>query len=124
MSRTVLVVDDAAFVRRLIRKILVSEGYLVHEAVSGRDAVEKFQEIHPDLVTMDLNMPDMNGMDALREIRSKHPDAAVIVVSAVQSAATQSAAIEAGAAEYVVKPFQPNRMVEAVRRTLTPSGAV
>lgn len=122
MSRKVLVVDDAAFVRRLIRRILMSEGYLVHEAVSGRDAVEKFREIRPDLVTMDLNMPDMNGMDALTQIRARDPHANVIVVSAVQSMEAQSRAIAAGASEYVVKPFQPSRMVEAVRRALAPSG--
>ena len=74
MSRSVLVVDDAAFMRMMIRDILAKEGYVIHEAVNGRDAIEKYAEVRPDLVTMDITMPEMSGLDALRAIRDTGGD--------------------------------------------------
>lgn len=121
MSQTVLVVDDAAFVRRLIRRMLVAEGYEVHEAVNGRDAVDKYLTLRPDLVTLDMNMPGMGGLEALRAIREHDPDARVLVVSALQAQASVNLALEAGASDYVNKPFEPKRMLQAVRSCLQPA---
>lgn len=121
MSQTVLVVDDAAFVRRLIRNVLVSEGFDVHEAVNGRDAVEKYVELKPDLVTLDINMPEMGGIEALRAIRSHDPSARVLVVSAMQADSSVKQALDAGAADFLGKPFQPKRMIDAVRACLRPA---
>jgi two-component system chemotaxis response regulator CheY len=118
MSRTILVVDDAAFMRMLLREILVAEGYIVHEAVNGRDAVEKFAEVRPDLVTMDLTMPEMDGFTALTLIRETDPTARVIMVTAQSSAGAVSQTFDAGALDYISKPFQPAKLVETVRKCL------
>jgi two-component system chemotaxis response regulator CheY len=118
MSRSVLVVDDAAFMRMMIRDILAKEGYTIHEAVNGRDAVEKYEEIHPDIVTMDITMPEMNGLDALREIRRKDPEARVLMVSAMGQQKMIVEALEAGALDFLVKPFQPTKVLETVKKCL------
>ena len=115
MSGSVLVVDDAAFMRRLIRDILVPEGFLVHEAVNGRDAVRKYAETRPGLVTMDISMPVMDGLTALRGIRALDPDARVIMVTAHSSPDVKREALAAGAVGYVTKPFQPAELLAAVR---------
>ncbi|MDH4140781.1 MAG: response regulator, partial [Coriobacteriia bacterium] len=107
MSKTVLVVDDAAFMRMMIRDILAKEGYVIHEAVNGRDAIEKYDEIKPDLVTMDITMPEMDGIEALRMIREGDPGARVLMVSAMGQQRMIVEALEAGALDFLVKPFQP-----------------
>lgn len=118
MSKTVLVVDDAAFMRMMIRDILAKEGYVIHEAVNGRDAIKKYAEIRPDLVTMDITMPEMSGLDALREIRTKDPAARVLIVSAMGQQRMIVEALESGAMDFLVKPFQPTRVVETVKKCL------
>jgi two-component system, chemotaxis family, chemotaxis protein CheY len=118
MARTVLVVDDAAFMRMMIRDILTKEGYTIHEAVNGRDAVEKFDELHPDLVTMDITMPEMSGLDALRAIREHDPSARVLMVSAMGQQKMIVEALEAGAMDFLVKPFQPTKVLETVKKCL------
>ena len=118
MSKTILVVDDAAFMRMMIRDILAKEGYIIHEAVNGRDAVEKFEELHPDLVTMDITMPEMSGLDALREIRTHDSDARVLMVSAMGQQKMIVEALESGAMDFLVKPFQPTKVLETVKRCL------
>lgn len=118
MSKTVLVVDDAAFMRMMIRDILAKEGYVIHEAVNGRDAVEKYAEIHPDLVTMDITMPEMSGLDALREIRGTDPSARVLIVSAMGQQRMIVEALESGAMDFLVKPFQPTKVLETVKKCL------
>lgn len=118
MSSTVLVVDDAAFMRMMIRDILAKEGYVIHEAVNGRDAVDKYEEIHPDLVTLDITMPEMNGLDALRLIRDKDPQARVLMVSAMGQQKMIVEALEAGAMDFLVKPFQPTKVLETVKKCL------
>ena len=118
MSKTVLVVDDAAFMRMMIRDILSKEGYVIHEAVNGRDAVEKYAEVRPDLVTMDITMPEMSGIDALREIRGADPTARVLMVSAMGQQRMIVEALEAGAMDFLVKPFQPTKVLETVKKCL------
>ncbi|MDZ4064638.1 MAG: response regulator [Coriobacteriia bacterium] len=118
MSRTILVVDDAAFMRMMIRDILAKEGYVIHEAVNGRDAVEKYGEVRPDLVTMDITMPEMNGLEALREIRSGDSSARVLMVSAMGQQKMIAEALESGAMDFLVKPFQPTKVLETVKKCL------
>jgi len=118
MSKTVLVVDDAAFMRMMIRDILAKEGYVIHEAVNGRDAIEKYSEIHPDLVTMDITMPEMSGLDALRAIRTTDPSARVLIVSAMGQQRMIVEALESGAMDFLVKPFQPTKVLETVKKCL------
>lgn len=118
MSKTILVVDDAAFMRMMIRDILVKEGYVIHEAVNGRDAAEKYQELQPDLVTMDITMPEMDGIVALQLIREQDPSARVLMVSAMGQQKLIVQALEAGALDFVVKPFQPTKVLETVKKCL------
>jgi two-component system chemotaxis response regulator CheY len=118
MPEKILVVDDAAFMRMMIRDILVKQGYEIHEAVNGRDAVEKYQDLQPDLVTLDITMPEMNGLDALREIRSMDGDARVLMVSAMGQQKMIVEALEIGAMDFLVKPFQPTKVLETVTKCL------
>lgn len=118
MSKTILVVDDAAFMRMMIRDILAKEGYVIHEAVNGRDAIEKYGEIQPDLVTMDITMPEMDGIAALQEIRAADPDARVLMVSAMGQQKMIVEALEAGALDFLVKPFQPAKVLETVKKCI------
>jgi two-component system chemotaxis response regulator CheY len=118
MSRTILVVDDAAFMRMMIRDILAKEGYVIHEAVNGRDAVEKYSEVQPDLVTMDITMPEMDGIAALQAIRATHPDARVLMVSAMGQQKMIVEALESGALDFLVKPFQPAKVLETVKKCI------
>lgn len=121
MSNTILVVDDAAFMRMMIRDILAKEGYTIHEAVNGRDAVEKYGELQPDLVTMDITMPEMDGIEALRAIRAADASAKVLMVSAMGQQKMIVEALEAGALDFLVKPFQPTKVLETVRKCLQAS---
>lgn len=119
MSQTVLVCDDAIFMRTMIGDILSEAGYeIVGEAETGVQAVEKYAELRPDLVTMDIVMPDMGGIDAVREIVQQDPDARILMCSAMGQQALVVEAIQAGAKDFVVKPFQPSRVLEAVQRVL------
>lgn len=118
MASSILVVDDAAFMRMMIRDILARDGYVIHEAVNGRDAVEKYEEIKPDLVTMDITMPEMDGITALREIRSKDSGARVLMVSAMGQQKMIVEALEHGALDFLVKPFQPTKVLETVKKCL------
>ncbi|MDO8986832.1 MAG: response regulator [Coriobacteriia bacterium] len=118
MSKTVLVVDDAAFMRMMIRDILAKEGYVIHEAVNGRDAVDKYRELQPDLVTMDITMPEMSGLEALRAIRSVDSAARVLMVSAMGQQKMIVEALESGAMDFLVKPFQPTKVLETVKKCL------
>ncbi|MBX6394178.1 MAG: response regulator [Alicyclobacillaceae bacterium] len=119
MSRRILIVDDAAFMRMMIKEILTKHGYeVVGEAVNGVQAVEKYQELKPDLVTLDITMPEMDGIEALKRIRQIDPQAKVIMCSAMGQQAMVIDAIQAGAKDFIVKPFQADRVIEAVRKTL------
>lgn len=120
MAHTVLVCDDAIFMRTMIADILTQAGYqVVGEAESGVEAVQRYQELKPDLVTMDIVMPEMGGIDAVREIIKHDPDARILMCSAMGQQALVVEAIQAGAKDFVVKPFQPARVLEAVQRLLS-----
>jgi len=119
MGKTVLIVDDAAFMRMMIKDILTKNGYtILGEAQTGKEAVEMYQKFKPDLVTMDITMPEMNGIDAVRAIRKNDPVARIIMCSAMGQQAMVIDAIQAGARDFIVKPFQPNRVIEAVQKAL------
>ncbi|GLG00572.1 response regulator [Alicyclobacillus hesperidum subsp. aegles] len=115
----ILVVDDAAFMRMMIKDILTKNGFeVVGEAADGAQAVDKYQELKPDLVTMDITMPEVDGIEALKRIRAIDPNARVIVCSAMGQQAMVIDAIQAGAKDFIVKPFQADRVVEAVQKAL------
>jgi len=118
VPKTILVVDDAAFMRMMIRDILAREGYTIVEAVNGRDAVEKYSEISPDLVTMDITMPEMDGISALQSIRLSDPSARILIVSAMGQQKMVVEALELGALDFLVKPFQPAKVLETVKKCL------
>ncbi len=119
MTHTVLVCDDAIFMRTMISDILSQAGFeVVGEAESGLQAVAKYRELKPDLVTMDIVMPDMGGIEAVREICKSDPEAKILMCSAMGQQALVVEAIQAGAKDFVVKPFQPSRVLEAVQRVL------
>lgn len=119
MSKSVLVVDDAAFMRMMIKDILSKNGYaVVGEAENGSVAIEKYRELKPDLVTMDITMPEMDGISAVKEIKKIEPAAKIIMCSAMGQQAMVIDAIQAGAKDFVVKPFQPERVLEAVSKAL------
>lgn len=119
MANTILIVDDAAFMRMMIKDILSKNGFeVVGEANDGLQAIEKYKELNPDLVTMDITMPEMDGITALKEIKSFDPEAKVIMCSAMGQQAMVIDAIQAGAKDFIVKPFQPDRVIEAISKTL------
>lgn len=119
MNSTVLICDDAIFMRTMIGDILRQAGFeVVGEAENGQQAVEKYRALRPDFVTMDIVMPDMGGIDAVREIIREDPQAKILMCSAMGQQALVIEAIEAGARDFVVKPFQPSRVLEAVQRVL------
>lgn len=120
MSNKILIVDDAAFMRMMIKDILTKNGFeVVGEANDGTQAIEKFKDLKPDLVTMDITMPEMDGITALKEIRSLDPNARVIMCSAMGQQAMVIDAIQAGAKDFIVKPFQSDRVIEAINKTLS-----
>jgi two-component system chemotaxis response regulator CheY len=119
MGKKVLIVDDAAFMRMMIKDILTKNGFeVVGEAENGAVAVEKYKELQPDLVTMDITMPDMDGIAAVREIKSFDSAARIIMCSAMGQQAMVIDAIQAGAKDFIVKPFQPERVIEAVSKAI------
>lgn len=119
MSHTVLVCDDAIFMRTMISDILQQSGFeVVGEAETGVAAVAQYRKLKPDLVTMDIVMPEMGGIDAVREITKFDPNARILMCSAMGQQALVVEAIQAGAKDFVVKPFQPSRVLEAVQRVL------
>jgi len=119
VGHRVLVCDDAIFMRTMIADILSGAGYeVVGEAETGLQAIERYRALNPDLVTMDIVMPDMGGIDAVREIVRQDPNAKILMCSAMGQQALVVEAIQAGAKDFVVKPFQPSRVLEAVQRVL------
>jgi two-component system chemotaxis response regulator CheY len=112
----ILVVDDAAFMRMRCSKLLTENGYEVVEAENGLDAIAKYKESKPDAVLLDITMPEMDGLTALKEIRKVDPDAKVAMVTAMGQQSMIMDAIKSGAKDFVVKPFQPDRVLAAVKK--------
>ena len=116
MAKNILICDDAAFMRMMIKDILSKNGYTVAgEAENGKVAVEKYAEIKPDLVMMDITMPEMDGIQALKKIKEKDPGATIIMCSAMGQQAMVIESIQSGAKDFIVKPFQADRVIEAVK---------
>ncbi|MCR5687691.1 MAG: response regulator [Lachnospiraceae bacterium] len=119
MAKNILICDDAAFMRMMIKDILSKNGYNVAgEAENGAKAVEKFAELKPDLVLMDITMPEMDGIQALKKIKESDPSALVIMCSAMGQQAMVIESIQAGAKDFIVKPFQADRVIEAVKKVV------
>lgn len=115
----ILLVDDAAFMRKVIKDTLTKNGYTdLYEAVDGADAVEKFSEINPDLVIMDITMPNMDGLEALKAMRAKNSSANIVMCSAMGQEAMVIEAIQSGAKDFIVKPFKPDRVLKTVTSIL------
>ena len=119
MAKNILICDDAAFMRMMIKDILTKNGYNVAgEAENGVKAIEKYNELKPDLVLMDITMPEMDGIQALKKIREGDASASVIMCSAMGQQAMVIEAIQSGAKDFIVKPFQAERVLEAVKKVV------
>ncbi len=119
MSKGILIVDDAAFMRMMIKDVLTKNGFeVVGEAENGLKGIEKYKELNPELVIMDITMPEVDGIQAVKEIKKIDPNAKIIMCSAMGQQAMVIEAIQAGAKDFIVKPFQAERVTEAVRKTL------
>ena len=119
MGKKILLVDDAAFMRKMIKDTLSKAGYTeLFEAVDGADAVVKFGEIAPDLVIMDITMPNMDGLEALKAIRTKDGSANIIMCSAMGQESMVMDAVRSGAKDFIVKPFKPDRILKTVSSIL------
>ncbi len=120
MSAKVLIADDAAFMRMMIKDILTTAGYTVcGEAGDGAEALQKYKELKPDLVTMDIVMPDMTGLETVKEIVKFDAEARILMCTALGQHALINDALEAGAKDYIVKPFDSKRVLDAVEQILT-----
>ena len=119
MGKNILICDDAAFMRMMIKDILSKNGYnVVGEAENGQKGLEKYNELKPDLVLMDMTMPEMDGIAALKAIKASDANAKVIMCSAMGQQAMVIESIQAGAKDFIVKPFQADRVLEAVKKVV------
>jgi len=119
MAARVLIVDDALFMRTMLRNIFVESGFeVVGEAANGSEGVERYRELRPDLTTMDIVMPEKNGIDALRQIMAFDGNARVVMCSALGQESLIIEALEAGARDFIVKPFKPAKVVEVAQKVL------
>ena len=119
MAKNILICDDAAFMRMMIKDILTKNGYnIVGEAENGAKAVEKYAELKPDLVLMDITMPEMDGIEALKKIKAADSNASIIMCSAMGQQAMVIESIQSGAKDFIVKPFQADRVLEAVQKVV------
>ncbi len=117
MGLRVLIVDDALFMRNMLKEVFLKAGYdVVGEAADGLEAVEQYRALRPDLVTMDIVMPRKSGIDALLDIRKEYPDACIVMCSAMGQESLILEAVQAGAQDFIVKPFKEEKVLEVVRR--------
>ena len=115
----VLVADDASFMRQMIREIVEAEGHeVVGEASDGDEVVEEYKRLHPDIVTMDIVMPRRSGIDAVKSIVAQHPDAKIVMCSALGQESLVQEAMEAGARDFIVKPFKPDSVISTLEKVL------
>ena len=120
MGAKVLIVDDALFMRNMLRNIFSESGFdIVGEAQNGNEAIEMYQRLKPDLVTMDIVMPEKNGIEALKEIIAADGDARIVICSALGQESLIMEALEAGARDFVVKPFKPPKVIEVAQKVLS-----
>ena len=118
-DKTILLVDDAAFMRMMLKDILTKNGYnVVGEAENGLKAIEKYKELKPNLTILDITMPEMDGIKAAKEIKAGDANALIIMCSAMGQQAMVIESIQAGARDFIVKPFQPDRVLEAVKKVV------
>jgi two-component system chemotaxis response regulator CheY len=118
----ILIADDASFMRQMIREIIEPEGHeVVGEATNGIEAVDLYNELSPDLVTMDIVMPKRSGIDAVKAILSQHPTACIVMCSALGQETLVMEALQAGARDFIVKPFKPDSVVSTISKILEKS---
>jgi two-component system chemotaxis response regulator CheY len=119
MKARVLIADDASFMRQMIREIIEPEGFeVVGESTDGMEAVDHYKELHPDLVTMDIVMPKKSGIDAVKDILAQHPDARIVMCSALGQETLVMEALQAGAKDFIVKPFKPDNVLATLSKVL------
>jgi len=119
VSKRVMIVDDAIFMRKVLREILTENGYdVVGEVNRGTDVLEKFKEWKPDLVTMDIMLPGIDGIDAVREIMKVDTDARIVMISALGQDELVDEALKAGAKGFIVKPFIPSQVIDVIKKIL------
>lgn len=119
MGKKVIIADDAAFMRMMLKKILEEGGYeVVAEAENGKTAIEKYRELKPDLIISDMVMPEKGGIDVIKEIMEEFPDANILICSAIGQQALVIEAIQAGAKDYIVKPFEQANVLETVGKLM------
>jgi two-component system chemotaxis response regulator CheY len=120
MGARVLIVDDALFMRNMLRNIFSESGFdIVGEAQNGNEAIEMYQQLKPDLVTMDIVMPEKNGIEALKQIMSVDSGAKIVICSALGQETLIMEALEAGARDFIVKPFKPPKVIEVAQKVLS-----
>lgn len=116
---SILIVDDAAFMRTILKDILTNNGYTIcGEANDGLDAIQKAKELKPNLITMDITMPQLDGIEALKQIKADNPNVKVVMCSAMGQQALVVEAIQSGACDFIVKPFNKARVIEAVSKAI------
>ena len=119
MKARVLIADDASFMRQMIREIIEPEGYeVVGEATNGVEAIERYNELNPDIVTMDIVMPKQSGLDAVKGILKQAPDAKVVMCSALGQESLVMEALQAGARDFIVKPFKADNVLATLAKAL------
>lgn len=119
MAGRILIVDDATFMRMMLKDILKKNGFeIAGEVENGLRAVECYKEISPDLVLMDITMPELDGISAVRQIKDQDPNAKIIMCSAMGQQSMVLESIQAGARDFIIKPFQAERVIEAVNKCL------
>lgn len=117
MAGRILIVDDAPIIRLMLKDILVANGYeVVGEASDGNEGIQKYKELKPDLTTMDITMPEKDGIQALEEILAIDEEAKIIVITAIDQREALMEAIRAGATDYIIKPFETDRVLSAVKK--------
>jgi two-component system chemotaxis response regulator CheY len=124
MGTSILIADDLTFIRMIEKELLAARGYtVVGEAADGLDAVEKYTRLRPDVVVMDITMPNMNGLEAMHRIFAIDPKARIIMCSALGQQHLIVDAIRSGVKDFIVKPFRPDRMLAAIQKALVaPAG--
>ena len=115
----ILVCDDSVFMRMMLKKVLIDNGHeIVGEAGNGMEAVQLYRQFQPDLVTMDITMPKMDGIEAVRHIHEENPLARIVMVTALGQKAIITDALKAGASDFIVKPFDPEQVIETIKQEM------